>query len=265
VFTNPRPSRRRLSDFYAADDYECHEPDCSAAAHAKWAFVFDRITRAFPESAPTAILDYGAGSGGLLLHAQRNGWTATGFEPAPRGLRECRAAGLNVTDCLSELPDRAFGVITLHHVLEHLPDSRETLTTLRRLLAPEGRLYVEVPNRNSLRAGLAAPTLTRRFSVDERYRAYPIHLAYYTAQTLCQLLECCGWDVRATHTSGLGIDNFILRAPAPVKAPQPSNTAAAAPVARPMLSTTQRLKRAGRDAFFSAGLGENLGVVATCR
>jgi 2-polyprenyl-3-methyl-5-hydroxy-6-metoxy-1,4-benzoquinol methylase len=101
------------------------------------------------------LLDYGAGGGSFLLDARSRGWDVRGFEPGRRGVQTCCGAGLDVTDDLSELPSGAFGVVTMHHVLEHIADPAVALRDVRRLLAPGGRLFVEVPNARSLRARLS--------------------------------------------------------------------------------------------------------------
>jgi len=65
-----------------------------------------------------------------------------------------------------------------------------------------------VPNAGALRARLAFPILSRRFGADERYRAFAIHLIYYTSATLRRLFERCGWEVKDSFTVGMGIDKF---------------------------------------------------------
>ena len=178
VFTNPRPSATRLKTFYSGETYVCHEEDASHFARNKADLLLRKLGELMPAGAPRTLLDYGAGAGGFLVHARTQGWDVKGFEPGKRGLETCRRASLDVTDDLRSLPSRAFGLITLQHVFEHLADPAATLQSLRTYLAPEGRLYIEVPNARSLRASAAAPFLSRRFAVDERYRAFPVHLMY---------------------------------------------------------------------------------------
>ncbi len=257
VFTNPRPSAARLSAFYSGDNYVCHEEDASHFATAKAEILLRKLAEQMTPGTPRTLLDYGAGGGGFLAHARANGWQVAGFEPGRRGLDICRRAGLEVTDDLARLPTRSFGVITLQHVFEHLADPAATLDSLRNYLAPAGRLFIEVPNARSLRAALAAPFLSRRFRVDERYRAYPIHLMYYSVRTLGELLESRGWTVERSFTLGLGMDRFIV--------PNDDGTPAPACDVRPLAARPTALRRAKhliRDAFLEAGWGENLGVVA---
>jgi SAM-dependent methyltransferase len=44
-----------------------------------------------------------------------------------------------------DLPPRSLDVVLTAHVLEHVPDTDRALTGLRRVLAPGGRLYLQVP------------------------------------------------------------------------------------------------------------------------
>ena len=55
-------------------------------------------------------------------------------------------------DTLQTLPEKSFDVITLWHVLEHLPNLEEDVKTIHKLLKPNGRIVVAVPNFKSFDA-----------------------------------------------------------------------------------------------------------------
>jgi SAM-dependent methyltransferase len=75
----------------------------------------------------------------------------------------------------------------MFHVLEHLPDPRAYLVAARELLAPDGRLVVQVPNAASWQFRL----LGRRWSgVD-----VPRHLFDFRSRDVERLLEACGMVV----------------------------------------------------------------------
>jgi len=272
AFVNPRPSSQHLGAFYAGSTYDCHETSGSSSAGDTADFLMSRIEPHLPALAPRTVLDYGAGGGGFLIRMRELGWRTRGLEPGQRGLEACRAAGLDVTDAVDELPSAAFGLVTFHHVFEHLEDPGEVLATVRRVLAPDGRLFIEVPNYDSLRAKLALPVLSRNTRVDERFRAYPIHLAYYNAATLGRVLANHGWQVEATFTVGMGLDEFLIDAPASegtagglVEARPPAEKAVVpdaprAPIEAPV--PPRKLRHHVRDAYLGLGLGENLAVVA---
>ena len=179
VFTNPRPSERLLAAFYSGDTYDCHDPNLTSAGGVQADVILSRVTKLLPSAAPKTLLDFGCGAGGFLLSAQQRGWDAQGFEPGRRGIETCRRHGLTVTSDLSALPRDYFGVITLQHVFEHLSNPTAVLSQLRPLLRSDGLLLVQVPNARSLRARFALPSLCARFPVDDRHRAFPIHLMYY--------------------------------------------------------------------------------------
>lgn len=259
VFTNPRPSAEQLDEYYAGNTYVCHETAGSASGGAKAAFVLDRTEAHLAAGAPRTLLDYGAGGGGFLLHARDRGWKVQGFEPGRRGLETCRGLGLDVTGDAKELPSGKFGLVTMHHVFEHLAEPIEVLRDVKRLMATDGRLFIEVPNAGSLRARMALPALSRRCGVDERYRAFPIHLMYYTDRTLRGMLDKGGWDVEATFTIGLGVDEFFSRASSSLRPKGGSGEGAAPPAGR------RRFRRRLRDAFLSLGMGENLVAIASPR
>lgn len=258
-FTNPRPSGELLDQFYSGDTYVCHEPGGSSSAGPKADFLLERIGRSLLPDTPRTLLDFGCGGGGFLRHAQSRGWAVTGYEPGQRGLQSTRVSGIDATDDLPSLPSAHFGLVTLHSVFEHIADPAATLERIKRLVAPNGVLYIQVPNARSLRARLALPVLSRNFAVDERHRAFPIHLVYYTRRTLRRMLESVGWQVVDTFTVGMGIDEFFIR-PEPNSTSQPATSP---PEARP--KPKRRFRHLIRDAFLGLGLGESVAVVARLR
>jgi 2-polyprenyl-3-methyl-5-hydroxy-6-metoxy-1,4-benzoquinol methylase len=149
---------------------DCHAPNEHAGTRTEASFLLDRIERALP--VPGRLLDFCAGGGWLLQSARERGWQVVGYDVGSRSLAACRARGLEVTDRLETLPRGAFDAIVLHHVLEHLSEPAQMLLELCRLLSARGKLFIEVPNVQSLRARLSLPVLSRYASIDERYRAF---------------------------------------------------------------------------------------------
>ncbi len=260
ILINPRPSIERLTALYSGDTYCCHEATSSCSAGAKANYLLNRIVKNLPSGVARTLLDYGAGGGAFLLHARTHGWEVRGFEPGRRGLECCRLAGFEVTDNLEELPTKYFGLVTLHHVFEHLVDPIAALAGIRRLLATNGRLFIEVPNANSLRARLAFPILSSRLSIDERYRAFPSHLIYYNGRTLRRMLAKAGWIVEAAFTVGLGLDEFFIRSE---RTSASATLSSGHKTAQPRPG--RRLRHLMRDVFLNQGLGENLAMIARSR
>jgi SAM-dependent methyltransferase len=74
-------------------------------------------------------------------------------------------------------------------VLEHLPQPRETLKEIRRILVPGGRLYISIQNARSLHYRLFG---ARWFSLD-----VPRHLFTFSPSTIQRLLSSLQLEMRA--------------------------------------------------------------------
>jgi 2-polyprenyl-3-methyl-5-hydroxy-6-metoxy-1,4-benzoquinol methylase len=126
------------------------------------------------------LLDIGCGNGEFLAAMRGLGWDVLGLEPDPMAARTAREKlGLSVEQATLEahtLPRHTSDAVTMHHVIEHLPDPVQSLRLARELLRPGGRLIVVTPNAQSL-----ARYLFRRhwMSWDP-----PRHLSLFTPRTL---------------------------------------------------------------------------------
>lgn len=94
------------------------------------------------------MLDVGCASGDLMAHATRLGWTPTGCEASDASCAVARSRGF---ECHSgnwqaNLPVSEYDLVTLSHVLEHLPSPGATLACLRRSMTAKAVLLCTVPN-----------------------------------------------------------------------------------------------------------------------
>jgi SAM-dependent methyltransferase len=219
---DPRPSDLALAAFYGAQDYTAHEPVDDAAARRRALGQLAAIDEAGGKIEGGVVLDVGCGGGQLLAAARGHGAKVCGVDPAAHAHEACRRQGILVVPQLDDLGAERFDGIVMSHVLEHVPDVLATLAALHERLRSDGWLCLEVPNRGSLRARLSLPAVTK-LGADERHRAFPIHLSYFTPETLERALTSAGFAVVAMTTSGLGVDALW-----PQWAPRPGNSGAAA-------------------------------------
>ena len=160
-----------------------------------------RAIRDFTGSTNESILDIGCGAGGLLDSLATLGFTNLfGMDPAPACAAEVARRGhRGIVGTLDSHPlgdDRLFDGIVLSHVLEHVREVPAALASVRRLLAADGWLYVEVPDAARYGECLIAPY--QDFNLE--------HINHFSAGSLRNLLAAHGWLVahEATKTLDLG-------------------------------------------------------------
>jgi 2-polyprenyl-3-methyl-5-hydroxy-6-metoxy-1,4-benzoquinol methylase len=137
------------------------------------------------------LLDVGTSYGFFLVAARERGWSAVGVEIAPEPAEYARRIyGLDVrTGTLETVPlePAGFDVVTIRHVLEHVPDPLGMLRRAVALVRPGGLILVAVPNLASL-----------AFRLNGRYWWWidpPTHLYYFTPRTLRAMLQRAGLEV----------------------------------------------------------------------
>ncbi len=140
-----------------------------------------------------ALLDYGCGTGEFVLHASRNGYAAAGYEPDHHAREMAHKKGTRVFSSWEDLETHAgsFDIITLWHVLEHIPNLQEMLQNLQGMLRKGGLMVVAVPMANSYDAQ----------HYKEAWAAWdlPRHLYHFTPETLHRMLKDTDLQHVATH------------------------------------------------------------------
>jgi 2-polyprenyl-3-methyl-5-hydroxy-6-metoxy-1,4-benzoquinol methylase len=91
-------------------------------------------------------LDIGAGTGDFLKLAKDNGWDVKGVEPNDGASNLARKKNIEICETIDKLSGETFDVVTLWHVLEHLPDLEIITKKIEDLIKPGGILIVAVPN-----------------------------------------------------------------------------------------------------------------------
>jgi 2-polyprenyl-3-methyl-5-hydroxy-6-metoxy-1,4-benzoquinol methylase len=136
------------------------------------------------------ILDVGCGNGNYLYSLRELGWETYGVEMDEQVCHYVREVlGLTVFQGTLEeahLPNNLFDVVTMRHVLEHLPDPSRSLAEVYRLLRAGGSVLIETPNIESVQARFFR---ARWFHLD-----IPRHLYHFTPATLPALLQKTGFS-----------------------------------------------------------------------
>jgi SAM-dependent methyltransferase len=172
-----RSSPEQLRELYRHMDSKVYESELEGRNRAARRYL--KIVRQYVRSG--RLLDVGCAAGLFLSHAFQGGWNITGLEPNEKLYEEAqrRLAGKGEVHCttleVASLGERAFDVITLWDVLEHVPEPRCFLQTCCRLLRRNGYLFINVPDLDSWQARV----LGRRWPLF-----IPEHLNYFNRQSL---------------------------------------------------------------------------------
>ena len=150
--THPQPAPEKLGSYYESDDYISHTDGKRSLFEKLYHTVKQKALRdkikLIEQFQPKKgkILDIGAGTGDFLIMAQKNGWKITGLEPSEKAKGIAMAKGVSFAEDLADMPDHSTDVITMWHVLEHVPDVKAQITELKRILKPDGVIIIAVPN-----------------------------------------------------------------------------------------------------------------------
>lgn len=159
LVTSPRPNDLSLSKYYESEDYISHSDSNKSLFDRIYQIVRNytlsqkiKLINSF-DSQEKILLDLGAGTGDFLLKCQKDGWKVEGVEPSmnARKLAE-EKTGTKLKTQISELGTQRYDVITMWHVLEHVPNLTEYVSQLEELLKPDGTIVVAVPNHKSFDA-----------------------------------------------------------------------------------------------------------------
>ncbi len=193
VYQSPRMTADELETFYAREYRQVYQgvegPTAKdlavqgGRADALLAFLAEHRVAA------ARYLDIGASAGVMLQRfAVQFGCQAVGVEPGKAYRRYAQARELTLyadLDALRAAGEPPFDLVSMAHVLEHLPDPVGYLKSLRAYpLSPEGWLLLEVPN---------------LYCHDSFEVA---HLTSFSAHTLRETLAQAGYQVVALKAHG---------------------------------------------------------------
>ena len=152
------------------------------------------------------LLDIGSADGSFLdIMSGVYHWDVIGIEPdKDMAIHSQRELNLNVihgTLADHHFEDRLFDVVTLWDVLEHLPNPKQALGEIRRILGDDGLIILRLPNYGSIDARIFGKCWAGWDS--------PRHLFVFTKQTLRQLLVESGFDIKTIRTDIGEYLNFV--------------------------------------------------------
>lgn len=132
-------------------------------------------------------LDVGTGLGGVLDLLKMDALRTLAVEPQS-GTRKClQDAGYIVYRDLEDVPQNDIDVVTLFHVMEHLIEPLKTLSQIKKVMKPGGKIIIEVPHANDALFSLYDNEAFKIFSL------WSEHLILHTRKSLEIFLEKSGF------------------------------------------------------------------------
>ena len=168
LITHPQPALSQLPTYYESDEYISHTDGNRTFIEKVYQVIkgiaikkkVGLVSHWIQEG--DHLLDVGCGTGDFLRACVSNKWNVLGIEPnnSARELAEQKLSvkrGSTLFSSLEELLEKnsskqltgKFSVITLWHVLEHVPEPDVYLNRLKKLLHPNGRIILALPNYKS--------------------------------------------------------------------------------------------------------------------
>ena len=158
LLTDPQPITNQLYKYYESDDYISHTDNKKGIVSFLYQSVKKRalqhklnLITSLKKDANN-ILDIGAGTGDFLKHIKSENRSIFGIEPNKKARALASKKGINLEESIADFKGKTFDVITMWHVLEHVPNLDETIQKIEALLNPNGFLIIAVPNYNSFDA-----------------------------------------------------------------------------------------------------------------
>ncbi|MDE1205489.1 class I SAM-dependent methyltransferase [Tenacibaculum larymnensis] len=194
LVTSPVPNN--LEKYYVSEDYISHTDSKTSLFDKTYQFVKNytlkkklKLINSF-NTEDKLILDVGAGTGDFLKVCQNGGWKITGVEPSEKARVFAKNKNIHLLEDLSKIENKQFDVITLWHVLEHIPNLTEYIKQLKLLLKPNGILIIAVPNYQSFDAK----------HYKEFWAAYdvPRHLWHFSKTSISKIFSLVGMEVKKT-------------------------------------------------------------------
>jgi SAM-dependent methyltransferase len=195
LFQKPMPAMAQLASYYPSDYHSM--TNAGLLNRIRNGLRIRRLLRLAKVNGP--ILDFGCGGGAFLAQATKSipSRTLWGFEIADCPIIEELNCGLikivrgGLTDLLKVLPKCS--LITMNHVIEHLPDPRATITSLTERLLPGGVLEGQTPAADSL----------ERMVFGSHWSGYhaPRHTVVFSKVGLATMLEQCGLSSPLTEAA----------------------------------------------------------------
>ncbi len=170
-------------DYYTQDEL-IHDP-------SKLEYINHRVNEILKYISGGAGVDLGCGKGELTVQLSRKGFVMTGVDDSINTINNlinihnsvnwvCSSIENYLKDCQNT------NLITMYHVLEHIPNPKNLMSEISNILNKDGLLVIEVPDVGGYKARIKG--------VNWQYWM-PHHVNYFDIKSLQNLIEPFGFEL----------------------------------------------------------------------
>ena len=193
LFTNPKPNNSRLAYYYNSNQYISHNNKINNILNLFYQIVRNiskrqkiKLIKKYCNSGK--LLDFGSGTGSFLKEAIKH-FEIKGIEPNTQAIQRTNSLIkghiYEHIDLLSR--NDKFDVITMWHVLEHLPNLKFTINKIKERLSPKGHIFIALPNPDSYDSGY--------YGANWAGYDVPRHLYHFNQEAMLNFLKICGLNL----------------------------------------------------------------------
>ena len=221
-YADPKPTEEQIKKYYEEEFYQKPKAsvnDSSLEVRERDSEFYDFWYRFFIDLIPkqknyqvNSLLDLGCGYGHFLSFVKNNSNinSLMGVEPFPEFLKHVESLGIegyvSTLESYVQTSKRKFDVVTMINVLEHIYNPQQVLYNIsKNILNKEGSLILQVPNDFNIIQEIAV----KKKSIKKWWFAPPIHVSYFSPNSLKKLLKQCGFN-RIKIYCTFPIDMFLL-------------------------------------------------------
>ena len=207
--THPFPEMEKLASYYESDNYISHTDGKRNWFEKLYQVIKKKalsgkiklIANETAKNTPLRILDIGSGTGDFLFQCKKKmNWEVRGVEPNEQARKLSVKKGIETVCKIEDIGNEVFDVITMWHVLEHIPNLEEHILHIKKILKPDGLLIIAVPNFKSKDAMLYG-TYWAAFDV-------PRHLWHFSKTSIKKIFSTFQFSL--IHIKPMYFDAFYV-------------------------------------------------------
>ncbi|MGJ8683020.1 MAG: class I SAM-dependent methyltransferase [Nonlabens sp.] len=200
--TTPQPEN--LESYYESENYLSHDDSqdsffARCYQYAKGWNLKSKKSLIGKYAVDGKILDIGAGVGDVVGALKKSGYDAVGYEPSKKARIFAARKGIELLDQTDSIQPNSIKVISMYHVLEHVPDYDKQIADIKNWLQEDGVLILALPNYNSFDA--------KWFKQHWAGYDVPRHLFHFNKRAVRNVFQ---GDFEIVSTKPMWFDSFYV-------------------------------------------------------